>query len=82
MTTVDPVSGPFGGLLADEMGLGKTLTTLATIVSTLKHAKATTTADIPCNPSDAYKRPSHATLIVVPSESRVPLNKFAVLFTD
>ncbi|KAJ6007434.1 helicase [Penicillium herquei] len=68
LTTKDPPPGPFGGILADEMGLGKTLTTLATIISTLKYAETTMNTGPPdlCGISSRHR--SKATLIIVPSE--------------
>lgn len=80
LKTSDPLPGPFGGILADEMGLGKTLTTLATIVSTLKHAEATVLTESSYACGISQKNVSKATLIIVPSEGRPCFTPLAIGF--
>ena len=70
-TTRIPGSETGGGILADEMGMGKSLSILALITKTLESAYiwiSTQRTDIP-DGSHARKRPSRATLVIVPSAS-------------
>ncbi|KAK3395026.1 SNF2 family N-terminal domain-containing protein [Podospora didyma] len=63
-----------GGVLADEMGMGKSLSTLALILRTLEAgiewAEHKRTEE---HVSAKARRPSHSTLVIVPSASRLIL---------
>ena len=61
-----------GGILADEMGLGKSLTTLSTIVGSVRRAQAYAESSLQsqtsnCKTISRAKPAGKATLILVPS---------------
>jgi SWI/SNF-related matrix-associated actin-dependent regulator of chromatin subfamily A3 len=63
--TDEPLGEAFGGILADDMGLGKTLMILSTILATLTKSRRFYQS---CGAAGTFKkRPSGATLVIVPS---------------
>ncbi|KAJ5020759.1 SNF2 family N-terminal domain-containing protein [Bipolaris maydis] len=61
-----------GGILADDMGLGKSLTMLSAIAKTLQDAESFASASTAnATGSSTVRKPSRATLIVVPSTTLI-----------